>query len=70
MLGDSFSCVLAPFLALGLSQLDFVDLHHYEPQLRDLIEAERYDLVITAYSTLYEAEYDSGRNMYDFRKRL
>lgn len=67
LLGDSFSCVLAPFLALGLSQLDFVDLHHYEPQLRDLIEAERYDLVITAYSTLYEAEYDSGRNMYDFR---
>lgn len=67
LLGDSFSCVLAPFLALGLSQLDFIDLHHYEPALRDLIEAEGYDMVITAYSTLYEVEYDSGRNMYDFR---
>ncbi len=67
MLGDSFNYVLTPYLALEFGQLDLVDLRHYKPALRDLIETEGYDMVIIAYSSLFQVEYSSGFSMYDFR---
>ncbi len=44
---DSFSCAFAPFLALGCSQLDCIDLRYYkEESLMDYIDQNNYDMVI------------------------
>ncbi len=44
---DSFSCALSPFLALGCSQLDCIDLRYYkEESLMDYIDQNDYDMVI------------------------
>lgn len=67
VLGDSFCSVLVPYLALGFSHLDLVDLRQYAGSLKDLISAEHYDMVILPYASLYEAEHVTGTSMYDFR---
>lgn len=67
LLGDSFNYALVPYLGLGFGHIDYVDLRHYTDSLRDLIAAGGYDMVILAYSSLYQVEYNSGMSMYDFR---
>ena len=67
VLGDSFCAVLVPYLALGFRHLDLVDLRHYPDSLQDLISQEGYDLVLLPYASLYEAEHNTGKSMYDFR---
>lgn len=67
LLGDSFSNPMAPFLALGVEAIDFVDLRSFDGSIRALIEQEGYHMVIVCYSSMFPVEYESHKNMYDFR---
>ncbi len=67
ILGDSFNYALVPYLGLGIDRMDYVDLRHYTGSLRDLVDAGGYEMVILAYSSLFQVEYSSGLSMYDFR---
>ena len=67
VLGDSYINVVVPFLALGVNQIDIVDLRVYLGSLREWIQANSYDMVIIAYSAFFPVEYESGFSMYDFR---
>lgn len=67
LIGDSFSSTVAPFLSFGISEVDFLDLRMFTGSLRSFIEQGGYDMVVVAYSSLYQVEYDSHKSMYDFR---
>lgn len=55
LIKDSFSCVLAPFLAQGCSNLDIVDLRQSESvDLNKYMENNKPDIVIIMYSGLNE----------------
>ena len=62
LLRESFSCALAPFLALSCSELVTIDLRHFTGDLLDTVEALEPDLVLT----LYTASTTGLDNMFDF----
>lgn len=48
---DSFACTFAPFLALGCSELDTIDLRYYKDEsLMEYIDNNDYDMVIFLYN--------------------
>jgi hypothetical protein len=47
---DSFAQVVAPFLALGVAQVDMIDLRTYDDSLFDYIEDSNPDLVLFLYN--------------------
>lgn len=67
LIGDSFSAVVAPFLSLSASRLDYVDLRQLNDSIRDVVIYQGYDMVVIAYSSLFQVEYITGMSMYDFR---
>ena len=62
LLRESFSCALAPFLALSCSELVTIDLRHFTGDLLDTVAALEPDLVLT----LYTASTTGLDNMFDF----
>ena len=50
LLRESFSCTLAPFLALSCSELTTIDLRHFSGDLMETIQELEPDLVITLYT--------------------
>ena len=50
LLRESFSCALAPFLALSCSELTTIDLRHFQGDLLDTIQDLEPDLVLTLYA--------------------
>ena len=50
LLRDSYSCALAPFLALQCSELTTIDLRYFEGDLLSCIEQLDPDLVLTLYT--------------------
>ena len=62
LLRESFSCALAPFLALSCSELTTIDLRYFTGDLLDTVEALEPDLVLT----LYTASTTTLDNMFDF----
>ena len=62
LIRESFSCALAPFLALSCSELTTIDLRHFSGDLMDTISALEPDLVLT----LYTASTTGLDNMFDF----
>ena len=50
LLRESFSCALAPFLALSCSELTTIDLRYFEGDLLDAIWGLDADLVMTLYT--------------------
>ena len=64
LIRESFSCALAPFLALSCSELTTIDLRHFSGDLMDTISALEPDLVLT----LYTASTTSLDNMFAFDK--
>jgi len=62
LLRESFSCALAPFLALSCSELTTIDLRYYQGDLMDTIESLEPDLVIT----MYAARSTGLKNMFAF----
>lgn len=50
LLRESFSCALAPFLALSCSELTTIDLRHFSGDLLETIEGLDPDLVLTVYA--------------------
>ena len=62
LLRESFSCALAPFLALSCSELVTIDLRHFTGDLLDTVAALEPDLVLT----LYTASTTTLDNMFDF----
>ena len=64
LLRESFSCTLAPFLALSCSELVTVDLRYFEGDLLETVEALDPDLVLT----LYAASTTGLDNMFAFDK--
>ena len=50
LIRDSFSCALAPFLALQCSQLTTIDLRYYEGNLAEELEQMQPDLVLLLYT--------------------
>jgi len=50
LLRDSYSCVFSPFLSLGCSRLDIIDLRYYtETTLKEYIDKTQPDMVLFAY---------------------
>ena len=64
LLRESFSCALAPFLALSCSELTTIDLRSFSGDLTGTIRALDPDLVIT----LYTASTTKLDNMFEFCK--
>ena len=62
LLRESFSCALAPFLALSCSELTTIDLRYYQGDLMETLEALEPDLVMT----MYAASSTSLENMFAF----
>ena len=62
LIRESFSCALAPFLALSCSELTTIDLRYFTGDLLDTVEALDPDLVLT----LYTASTTGLDNMFDF----
>ena len=62
LLRESFSCALAPFLALSCSELTTIDLRHFQGDLMETIEGLEPDLVMT----LYTASTTELDNMFAF----
>lgn len=62
LIRESFSCALAPFLALSCSELTTIDLRHFSGDLMDTISALEPDLVLT----LYTASTTGLDNMFAF----
>lgn len=62
LLRESFSCALAPFLALSCSELTTIDLRYYQGDLMETIQGLEPDLVIT----MYAASSTGLENMFAF----
>ena len=62
LLRESFSCALAPFLALSCSELTTIDLRYFSGDLMDTIRELEPDLVLT----LYTASSTGLDNMFNF----
>lgn len=64
LIGDSFTDVVEPYLALGLRRLDCMDLRHFAGSLRTYIEANGpYDACVVLYNpSVYGSE-----ELFDFR---
>ncbi|SMC76025.1 DHHW family protein [Papillibacter cinnamivorans] len=60
LIRDSYSCALAPFLALGCGELDIVDLRYFTDSLSGYIEKTKPNLVIV----LYTAGTTANRTMF------
>ena len=61
LIRDSFSCTLAPFLALDAKEITTIDLRHFtECSIEDYIKNGNFDLVIVAYnpSAFTEQQFD------------
>ncbi len=52
LLRDSFACPFSPFLALGCSRLDVVDLRRFKSSLLNYIEKIQPDVVIIMYNAV------------------
>ena len=57
LLRDSFSCVMAPYLALGCKELRTIDLRYYKENLIDYINKYNPNVVIIAYSENFWSEW-------------
>ena len=64
LLRESFSCALAPFLALSCSELTTIDLRHFSGDLVETVKGLEPDLVLT----LYTASTTGLDNMFEFIK--
>ena len=66
---DSFSNSLIPFLALGVQQIDEIDLRHFSGSLRTYIKFTRPDLVFIAYLSGIQGQPKSNNKneFFDFR---
>ena len=70
---DSFSDCVIPFLSLGVSHLDAIDLRHFTGSLRTFIETVKPDAVIVEYYAGRPGRYTSSstakkhKNLYDFK---
>ena len=64
LIRESFSCALAPFLALSCSELTTIDLRYFTGDLMDTIQELDPDLVLT----LYTASTAGLDNMFEFEK--
>ncbi|WP_130869594.1 DHHW family protein [Intestinimonas massiliensis (ex Afouda et al. 2020)] len=64
LIRESFSCALAPFLALSCSELTTIDLRYFTGDLMDTIQEVDPDLVLT----LYTASTAGLDNMFEFDK--
>ena len=62
LLRESFSCALAPFLALSCSELTTIDLRYFQGDLMETLEALEPDLVMT----MYAASSTGLENMFAF----
>lgn len=71
LIGDSFSNVFAPFLALGIKNLDRLDLRYFNGSVETLVkQAEKYDLCIVMYNPDQYAQtpgFVSHEELFDFR---
>ena len=52
LIKDSFSCTMAPYLALSYDEITLVDLRYYTESLKALINDENPDLVLIMYSNI------------------
>ena len=70
---DSFSDCVIPFLSLGVSHLDAIDLRHFTGSLRTFIETVKPEAVIVEYNAEMPGRYSSfsatqgSKKLYDFR---
>ena len=71
LIGDSFTDVAEPFLALGVSELDCIDLRTFTGSLQSYITQNGpYDAVLALYnpgSFGQTIDWDSHTDLYDFR---
>lgn len=51
LIRDSFSCVVAPFLSLGCSELHIYDLRHNHTSIKTYISEVQPDIVVMLYTT-------------------
>lgn len=69
IIGDSNDNSLLPFLALGIENVDSLDLRHFDGSLLSLIEKNRYDLVIVDYipGAINSIDFNLHNGFFDFR---
>ena len=68
LIHDSFSAVVAPYMALGVSELDAIDLRYFNGSLENFIQQNDYDAIVVAYnpSAIVEAS-DATNNFFYFK---
>lgn len=62
ILGDSYESSMAPFLALGISNMKVIVLRDMDGSVRDIIENGNYDTVIIAYVQFMIGAHDNESN--------
>lgn len=62
ILGDSYESSMAPFLALGISNMKVIELRDMDGSVRDIIENGNYDTVIIAYVQFMIGAHDNESN--------
>ena len=68
IIGDSFSEVVVPFLAMGCEQVDRIDLRYFNGSLRKFLENNHYDIVILLQGAAGEDYNENSHNSgWDFR---
>lgn len=69
VIGDSNDNSMVPFLALGIKNVDSLDLRHFDGSLLNLIEKNGYDLVIIDYipGAINSINFSLHNGFFDFR---
>lgn len=71
ILADSYSQVIVPFLAIGVSDVKTLLLRYYEKSLREFIETNEFDTVIILYAQSMIGNHDNpasiNYDMYTFK---
>lgn len=62
LLCDSYSYVLTPFLALGISEIDTLILREKDVDLQSYIENGEYDIVVVAYAEFMIGAHDNAQS--------
>ena len=70
VLGDSYEQITIPFLALGISKVQCLELRSYGSSLREYIDNHEIDTVVIAYASFmigaHDDEISANYKMFNF----
>lgn len=69
IIGDSYVCALAPFMAVCVKHLDVLDERFFTGSIKKYVEVNRPDIVIVSYnaSTISPIDFSAHKSHFDYR---